>query len=177
MTQQHPTAHRDSWQHRPMPRRRARLCFSRTFNKAEFARMAQGLVPQEMEDKWFIFLDGTWLSFHRSWTGICIYRVRIEPRRDDFEATAAWVNRDQRQYTGSDLASDTAILAFLIDRLLLGREPVFPNVPGIPAESQPLARFSLVGDARAADEPLPERWRLVSRAPPEDGKPNTPASG
>lgn len=147
-----------------MPRRRARLVFERALTSDEHARAARGFIPQEMEDKWFIFLDGEWLSFHHSWTGICTYRVRLETRGDGYAVTETWVNREPRQYQASDDAFETALLGFLIDRLLLGRESPFPYLPHVAPEAQPAARWSLVGEARASDEPLPTRFQVL---PPE----------
>jgi len=40
-----------------------------------------GLVPEEIEDKWFIYWEDDTLFFHRSWTGNCIYVSPIYGRR------------------------------------------------------------------------------------------------
>ena len=37
----------------------------------------QGMIPEVMEDKWFIYWKDDALFFHRSWTGFCIYVVRF----------------------------------------------------------------------------------------------------
>ena len=36
--------------------------------------------------------------FIRSWTGICIYQVKITDNGDNYEITEAWVNRNFKQY-------------------------------------------------------------------------------
>lgn len=39
---------------------------------AEVDRLKRGFVPVQMEHKWFIYFEGDWLRFHRSWTGAFI---------------------------------------------------------------------------------------------------------
>ena len=36
-----------------------------------------GHIPQEMEDKWFGYIEEDTLHIHRRWTGFCIYIVKI----------------------------------------------------------------------------------------------------
>lgn len=88
----------DSWQRLPMPELKAKLPYERAFSRDEFERISLGLKPETMEGKWFIFLDGEWLSFHRSWTGICVYQVRLEQTANGHRVAEAWVNRDPEQY-------------------------------------------------------------------------------
>ncbi len=100
-----------------------RIPYERTFTTDELAQLARGLVPREMEDKWFIFFERGELHVHRSWTGICIYVVRLADRA----VAEAWSNRDPTQYRGEDV-QDARMLEFLIDRLLLGLAVPFPEV-------------------------------------------------
>jgi hypothetical protein len=108
---------------RPLPRRRVQIPFERSFTEAEFLRLKQGIEPQSMEERWHIFFKDPWLQFVRSWTGICVYKVRIEKRGEVYKAAEVWVNRDRRQYGGDDTAE---LLFFLIDHLLLGWEQYLP---------------------------------------------------
>jgi hypothetical protein len=39
------------------------------FDAEQFARLKEGLIPQTMEDKWFVYYEEPQLFFHRSWTG------------------------------------------------------------------------------------------------------------
>jgi hypothetical protein len=72
-------AKREDWKTEPFPEATVNLALERIYSTAEFAQIAQGCVPQQMEDKWFIFYEAPWLFLHRSWTGYCIYQVRFEP--------------------------------------------------------------------------------------------------
>ncbi|MBI4760169.1 MAG: hypothetical protein ACOYYF_13050 [Chloroflexota bacterium] len=123
-------ADRNSLKTLPLPRQRAKLNFVRTFTEQEFDCLAHGLIPKSMDDKWFIFMENDVLSFHRSWTGVCIYQVHFDKRH---AITAVWVNRDVQQYKETDNEYDQRLLNFLIDNLLLGQSTPFPmpsNLPG-----------------------------------------------
>ena len=101
-----------------MPEQCRSLIFQRAYSLTDFEIISMGLIPQEMEDKWFIYYEAPWLYLHRSWTGYCIYKVRFDVR-DEIVATAeTLVNRDPAQYTETDDRRDTGILGRLIDSLV-----------------------------------------------------------
>ena len=85
-----------------------------------------------MDDKWFIFMEDMQLNFHRSWTGHCIYQIRFEKRDAEYVIVEAWVNRDQEEYRSDDDNYDIALLSFLIDNFLLGRNTPFPLPENLP---------------------------------------------
>jgi len=122
-------ARKDSWKTQPMPPATAVLDYGGRFSSEEFERISHGLIPEEMEDKWFIYLDGTTLHLHRSWTGISIFEVEFEEIGAEHVVRRTLVNRDQTQYNSTDDAYDSALLHFLISNLLLGKQVEFP-VPG-----------------------------------------------
>lgn len=85
-----------------------------------------------------------WLSFHRSWTGICIYRLRFRKRDEGVEIVEAWVNRKGDEYSCVDDLYDAAIVSWLIDVLLLKRDAPWPESG---KGDEPLRQWSLVGRA------------------------------
>lgn len=143
-------ATRGSFKTRPLPESRAELSYRRRFDAKELERLTIGLLPQQMEDKWFIYFEEDWLYFHRSWTGTCIYTVVLDAAGAGKKVALAWVNRDPEQYKKADDLYDTEILGYLIERLLLGRRVRFPGEP--PAGSDSALRHNVVGHARANDE-------------------------
>lgn len=129
------------------------LPYERRFSAAEHARLAQGLVPAQMEDKWFIYLENGLLRLHRSWTGACIYGVRLEMDGEQSVVKEAWVSRATSEYTRTDDAYDARLLSFLVERLLLGREVPFPVPDAIEGgDRASLYRHHVVGHARSSDE-------------------------
>ena len=99
-------ATRENWKTTPLPVARASISLDRSYTDAEFARIREGNVPQEMEDKWFAFDEEPWLSLHRSWTGFGIYQVRFEPAGEGTRVAEVLVSRDTEQYTGTDCIAD-----------------------------------------------------------------------
>ncbi len=54
------------------PNKFSSLEYSRDFTVEEYGKIAKGVIPLEMEDKWFIHLEDDTLNLYRSWTGHCI---------------------------------------------------------------------------------------------------------
>ena len=116
------TASRNSWQILPMPKWKSRLSLKRSFTQTEFRHLAEGLIPESMDDKWFVFLEDDWLYFHRSWTGACIYQVKLTSNGENYGVAEAWVNRSFKQYKNIFNILDKLFLGFLIDNLLQGKK-------------------------------------------------------
>jgi hypothetical protein len=117
----HRGARPGDWKAFPMPEERARLQIAHRYSAEEMDQIREGLVPEEMEDKWFIVWDGTWLRAHRSWTGYCIYELSFFPIDGGYAVAQAWANRNPAQYAPPDEARDAHLLVWLIDVHLLGR--------------------------------------------------------
>lgn len=150
------TATRESWQHSPMPESCKPLAWSRTFPPEEREVIARGLIPRQMEDKWFIYQEADQVFFHRSWTGLCCYRLDLGRR-------SAWYNPEDDELSEQE---HVALLEFLIDRLLLDKPVSFPLFQG--QENRAMAIHSVVGyaDSSAPRKPLrPDKAGLeLSRA-------------
>lgn len=117
-----PAAARDMRELSPLPKARAPLELMRTFSWDAYARLRRGFIPRDMDDKWFIFLEDDWLSFHRSWTGFCVFQVRLAEAGDGYTTAEAWACRDPDQYRWTSDSDDIALINHLIDCLLL-KEP------------------------------------------------------
>ena len=142
----------DAWKTEDLPARRTSVPLDRAFSREEMERIRHGVVPEEMEDKWFIYWRDDALFFHRSWTGYCIYVVRFVPDGEIWRMTRADVNRDRRQYSEKDDEKDARLISYLIDVLLLHRQAEWPPT-GLPAEESALANWSSVGRAMTGRHP------------------------
>lgn len=110
----------NSWKRLPAPSMIENLGFSAQFQGEDAEELQHGLVPDGMEDKWFIYFESGWLCFHRSWTGAFIYALQLEDHDGAVRVASSWVNRDPAQYNATDTAYDRKFVAFLIDAFLLG---------------------------------------------------------
>ncbi len=101
------------WKTSPFPARTGPLPFTRRFTADELRRLQQGLVPEEMEDRWFIVWQGDALWLHRSWTGHCIFRVRFVADGDGFAVAGVLVNREPAQFHGTDESAGQTLSSML----------------------------------------------------------------
>lgn len=108
-----------------MPKQAVTLEYRRRFQQLDSCLLSRGILPREMEDKWFVYLDDGALVFKRSWTGYVIYVVTLIRVDGDLEARSVIINRDPRQYSSTDDLDDLRQLDLLIDHLLLGKVPEF----------------------------------------------------
>jgi hypothetical protein len=108
-------AQRNDWKTEVFPSASKSIFVDRTYSKSEFEKIIVGTIPEEMEDKWFVFYEEPWLSLHRSWTGFCVFKVRFEKFDDKVQITEVWVNRNPEQYKETDDSRDENLLAILLD--------------------------------------------------------------
>ena len=137
-----------SWKRLPPPAEREDLAFNALFTDADAEQMMRGLVPEQMEDKWFIYFDSGWLFFHRSWTGALIYALRLDGSPAGVRVVESWVNRNPQQYSGTDTEYDRNLVHFLIDAFLLRKPDVrFPMPTGQQGAPKGVVQHNYVGRA------------------------------
>ncbi len=103
-------ARRDDWRAEPDPPHLRALAFEKTLDPDKAATLALGTVPEEMENKWFVFQEGDKLHLHRSWTGILVFRITVTAGRlHDVEF-------NHEQFNGTDEEAATS-LGNLVDSL------------------------------------------------------------
>lgn len=99
----------------PMPRAHAILHPDLAFDAAAMERIARGFVKHDMDAKWFIYLDGTRLKLHRSWTGNLVFDAGFAFDSDGGASVADLVvNRDRAQYNSSGDAEDLELFANVV---------------------------------------------------------------
>ena len=113
---------RDYWKITPMSKLKEKIAIKRIFTQEEFEKIAFGHIPKDMDDKWFIYYESPWLFFHRSWNGVCVFQLKIEPINDSFLISEAWFTQDDDQFNvGNDLAFIIDLINALVDDRLLNR--------------------------------------------------------
>src|SRR5262245_51086309 len=103
-------ATKSSWETLEPPQLREPLGYERVFDDADADRLREGLLPEAMEDKWFIYFESGWLYLHRSWTGSLIYWLKHDGSPTGVRVAESWVNRDPEQYRETDLSYDRQLL-------------------------------------------------------------------
>ena len=110
---------KEQWKNEPLPSEKEALDYDRFFDDAEAELLREGHLPVDMDDKWFIYFEEGWLNFHRSWTGHCIYSIKLDGSPAGVRVTESWVNRNPEQYQMNDTQQDRALLNSLIENFLL----------------------------------------------------------
>jgi O-acetyl-ADP-ribose deacetylase (regulator of RNase III) len=100
-----------------MERPERALVIPRVFAHDEMTRLRAGLVPEEMEDKWFVVFTDDELRLHRSWTGQHVYTVRFEPAPWGEQLTELLVDTA----SGATLEGACEMLFWVLDVVVLGR--------------------------------------------------------
>lgn len=108
-------AHSGSWNHHPMPKETIRLNYSKAITAEEFKNISRGLIPEQMEDKWFAYLEGRTLFLHRSWTGVCIFQVELRRAQNGYVVSRVEVNNDPEQHRPRSIEHETSLVNTLIE--------------------------------------------------------------
>jgi hypothetical protein len=156
------TARDDSWKREPFGPV-APIPYAAVFTPAELERIGKGLIPQAMEDKWFIYFEEPSLFLHRSWTGQAVYRVDFERDGDEIRVAEAFCATDL--LAGDEPAYQALLLSFLISNLLLGRAEPFPMPDGL-TEPAPGVYQHVVAGTGYPESPAPRRrpwWKFWRR--------------
>ena len=104
---------KNDWDIMPMPEKNTQFTIKRKFSIDDINRLKKGHLPEEMEDRWFYYYEDDKVYIHRSWSGSCIYIVEINIKDDKRTVT---VNRDENQYTNTDIDEDVETVYSLIGR-------------------------------------------------------------
>ena len=118
------TATKSSWQVQSMPSAKVQFPLDLYLTLSEFERLKFGSIPEEMEDKWFVYHDNGWVHFHRSWSGYCIFQICFHQENGQFVAQEAWANRDPKQYNNDDVEIDIEhVFTVLFYLFRIGEDP------------------------------------------------------
>lgn len=111
------------WKTLPMPIRRAEIELGLPVTAEELDVLALGHVPRAMEDHWFVYFDGESVCFHRSWTGICIYKVHVRHNEHGggYVLSRVTANRERSHYSETSDERDYLLVTILVGQAL-GRD-------------------------------------------------------
>jgi len=128
-------ARREDWKTQPMPEGKITREINRFYSAGDAGMIRHGSMPEQMEDKWFIFYEDGKLFFHRSWTGLCVFVMHFREQGDALVANRLDINKETAD-------ADSENLAFhLVEVLLLDR-------PGsMPGNGNPMKEWAVMGRA------------------------------
>ena len=100
-----------------MPAESKKFKFEKLYTDYEAELMMNGHKPKSMDDKWFIYYEAPWLYFHRSWTGHCIYKLKLDGSPAGVRVIEAWVNINKDQFNGEHLDNSKLLQNLIESRL------------------------------------------------------------
>ena len=107
-------ADRNSWKNSPPPVKREEFNVDWTFPADMGQRMMTGHIPEGMDDRWFILMENGWLLFHRSWTGNCIFGLKVVDLPEGMAINQGWVSRKTEEHSSTDIERDIELAQNLV---------------------------------------------------------------
>jgi hypothetical protein len=136
------------------------LSYTASFDEQQLARLKEGLVPEAMEDKWFVYYEDPHLFFHRSWTGQPVYRITLTPEGAGARAIQAHWSKDLASADHADPEYQSRLLDFLISNLMLGQSKPFPRPQGLNEPAPGIFQHHVSGTGfRETAQPRKPWWK------------------
>ncbi|MBX7067388.1 MAG: hypothetical protein K1X28_09165 [Parachlamydiales bacterium] len=114
----HGAATRSDWKVFPMTEPKAQIPLDLICKKSEFASIAQGFIPRNMDDRWVIVVENGHIFFYRSWTGAMIYDCVFEEKGDEIWISSMYANRNAHECSNTDDESDILQITDLLNWLV-----------------------------------------------------------
>lgn len=111
-------ATRTAWKNEPIDVPKE-ISISVKVSDEQILKIMQGLIPRDMEDKWFIYCEDDWLFFHRSYTGYGIFKAQLIKDQYGYHIDEFCVERNPKKYKNTDENEDRDTFCFLIAEGLL----------------------------------------------------------
>jgi hypothetical protein len=134
-----------SWKREPFIEGVA-LAYRAEFSAAQFERLRDGLVPRQMEDKWFVYYDEPFLYWHRSWSGKPVYWIGFAFENGAARVVDAQISKALGA-SEAELEHQAQMLDFLICNLMLGQAKPFPRPPGLKEPNAGVFQHHIAGTA------------------------------
>ena len=112
-------ATKEDWKAKPPPEYLIQYELQLEYSQDEYDELMLGIVPEAMEDKWFIYSEDEWLYFHRSWSGVFIGKIRFRQEGIKFITDELWVIPSEPSQ--NIILTESELFEILIGSLLLGR--------------------------------------------------------
>ena len=102
----------------PIPVEKADLGYQKVFRAADVKKIMSGYKPEDMNDRWFIYCEDSWVYFVRSWTGHHIFgfELAVSPDRSA-SVVASWANREIDEYQSKSKENDIQTITDLINAI------------------------------------------------------------
>src|ERR1700674_4005023 len=90
-----------------------------TWTHEQWKRIRLGYVSNG-DDKWDVLVDGAWVHFQRSWTGMRVFSLRFTSSENGWMIAEAIVTGDRLNYMAIPPRAETLMIDWLVNGVLLG---------------------------------------------------------
>jgi hypothetical protein len=97
---------KSDWSTFDMPHPCEVATMNRPLSEEEYQALVSGFIPRDMDDRWFLYVQNDWVYLHRSWTGHCIFKLKLEVSSGNVILTDIHINRDSDQYRSINSEAD-----------------------------------------------------------------------
>ena len=111
-------ANKSSWKNEAMGSAKESIPFDGFYTDAEAQAICCGLIPESMDDKWLVYSENGWVYFHRSWSGQCIFMLKLDGSPAGVRVVETWVSRDSKNYKSPGVDSEIKLISGLIEKLI-----------------------------------------------------------
>lgn len=99
-------------------------------HKYQIEHVRKGLIPNSMEDKWFIYFEEPYLYLHRSWTGQPVFKLKFSELPTGYYVSEALLSIEiASQQNSNEINYQGKLASFLVSSLLLKENISFPIHP------------------------------------------------
>lgn len=145
-------AKRDSWNREPFTTS-VQLPYRTRLRAEQFERVRLGVIPEMMEDKWFVYFERPHSYFHRSWTGLPVFRLTIEEPDGSAEAVEASWSVELASKPAADIEYQARLVDFLLYAIVLHEDRDFPLPEGMDDKPKGLFQHHISGAAYPESPP------------------------
>ena len=126
----------DSWKRVPFSTG-IRLPYQTKLDENQFQQIQFGHIPEVMEDKWFVYYETPHLFFHRSWTGLPVYRLTLDEEQGGSSTVVeALLSTERANQVEVDIQYEARLLDFLLYAVVLHEMKEFPLPDGVESWSK-----------------------------------------
>ena len=132
--------------------------------KGQIERISKGLIPQAMEDKWFIYFEEPYLFLHRSWTGQPVFKLKFVESPIGYSVSEALLSADIAKENKGEIEYQGKLALFLVSNFLLGEKLPFPMPPNIKEPLPGVYQHHVSGSGyqETPSQPMKKWWKIWS---------------
>lgn len=94
-------------------------CTHLTLTPEHFAKLQMGFIPENMDDRWFVYFDNDWVYLHRSWTGYETFRAKIQTENDRYTIREFWAETEPKKFNVGNENQIIELFCAVIARVVL----------------------------------------------------------